>query len=124
MEYEMQMTHAAINAASWLLANTPSEGSRVECRCHARCSRSLKTQCMYKCDPRTCPQTGQELIDMKSKEGIWSLPEDHFKFFKDVLDKQFKKTIPGVLTEGFDELGDAVDSANVMKAAETAANSK
>jgi hypothetical protein len=123
MNYEIQMTHAAINAANWLLSNTPSEGSRVECRCHSRCSKALATQCMYKAPPRICPQTGQELIDMKSKEGVWSLSEDHFKYFKEMLDKQFKKTIPGVLTVGFDELGDAIDSANVMKAAEKAANS-
>ena len=109
MEYKIKMTVEAVHAANFLFTNTPAEGSRVECRCHARCVKALKRDCTEE------KKVGEKTEPHIKPDSEWVLGEDHFKYLQMILSAMFKKLIPGSLTVGFDELGDAVDAAASRK---------
>jgi hypothetical protein len=129
MDYQIKMSIEAVHAANHLLTNTSAEGSRVETRCHSRCVRALKRDCMEERKKQT-PEGDEETVEIRIKGNtLWSLPEDHFKYLKSSLDKMFKKSIPGTMTIGYDDLGDAVEEADTngvkkdaVEAAQKAAN--
>lgn len=106
MPYKIKMTHATVNAANHCMTNTEAKGSRSDLRNHSRVVRAMQRDCF---DRRKEVVNGEEVETVRTKESVLILDEDRFDYFRESLDNLVKKSIPGVLTIGYDDLLDAMD---------------
>jgi hypothetical protein len=108
MSYTIKMTHAAVNASNHCMTNTEAKGSRSELRNHSRVVRAMQRDCF---DKRKETVNGEAVETVRTKESVLSLDEARFDYFRECLDAIVKKSVPGVLTIGYDDLLEAMDES-------------
>jgi hypothetical protein len=108
MSYTVKMSHAAVNAANHCMTNTEAKGSRSDLRNHSRVVRAMQRDCF---DKRREIVNGEAVETVRTKESVLHLDEARFDYFREAIDAIVKKSVPGVLTIGYDDLLEAMDAA-------------
>jgi hypothetical protein len=119
---EIKMSTAMIQAAYHCLNSTDPKGKRTELRSHSRCRKALSQYCVEK-KVRYVPMgQGQPDRKMESEEpidnSVLHLDQERAEYLKDAAEDRLDAGIPGTMSEGYDDLLEALDSMDQDKAEE------
>ena len=107
MDKKIKLTHAGINAANHCLLNT-QVSKRGDLRRHSKILKGLVAQCTEK---KTQVINGQAAENTVTKEGFLIIDEECLEFLQDSADAKLEAGVPGTIAEGYNDLLDAMDSA-------------